>query len=127
MYHILKWINEEKSACTHLKGLANKMAEELDQIRETTSPLITIGSNSSSMATAGTSLGHNTVSQISLYFIRTDNQGRVRRVQQVSVPEPGWFNFSVPGPGWFNFSVPGWFNFSVPWRVGLIFRTRALQ
>jgi hypothetical protein len=64
MYDILKWINEEKSARTHLKGLANKMAEELDQIRETTSPLLTIGSNSSSMTTAGTSLGHNTVSKI---------------------------------------------------------------
>ena len=64
MYDILKWINEEKSARTHLKGLANKMAEELDQIRETTSPLLTIGSNSSSMTTAGTSLGHNTVSKL---------------------------------------------------------------
>lgn len=62
MYDILKWINEEKSARSHLKGLANKMAEELDQIRETTSPLLTIGSTSSSMTTAGTSLGHNTVS-----------------------------------------------------------------
>lgn len=65
MYDILKWINEEKSARSHLKGLANKMAEELDQIRETTSPLLTIGSTSSSMTTAGTSLGHNTVSFIS--------------------------------------------------------------
>ena len=62
MYDILKWINEEKSARSHLKGLANKMAEELDQIRETTSPLLTIGSTSSSMNAAGTSLGHNTVS-----------------------------------------------------------------
>lgn len=62
MYDILKWINEEKSARSHLKGLANKMAEELDQIRESTSPLLTIGSTSSSMNTAGTSLGHNTVS-----------------------------------------------------------------
>ena len=61
MYDILKWINEEKSARSHLKGLANKMAEELDQIRESTSPLLTIGSTSSSMNTAGTSLGHNTV------------------------------------------------------------------
>ena len=59
MYDILKWINEEKSARSHLKGLANKMAEELDQIRESTSPLLTFGSTSSSMATAGTSLGHN--------------------------------------------------------------------
>jgi hypothetical protein len=67
MYDILKWINEEKSARTHLKGLANKMAEELDQIRETTSPLLTIGSTSSSMTTAGTSLGHNTVSKVSIY------------------------------------------------------------
>lgn len=62
MYDILKWINEEKSARSHLKGLANKMAEELDQIRETTSPLLTVGSTSSSLTTAGTSLGHNTVS-----------------------------------------------------------------
>lgn len=62
MYDILKWINEEKSARSHLKGLANKMAEELDQIRETTSPLLTIGSTSSSMNIAGTTLGHNTVS-----------------------------------------------------------------
>lgn len=61
MYDILKWINEEKSARSHLKGLANKMAEELDQIRETTSPLLNIGSTSSSMNAAGTSLGHNTV------------------------------------------------------------------
>ncbi|CAF1093687.1 unnamed protein product [Adineta ricciae] len=60
MYDILKWINEEKSARSHLKGLANKMAEELDQIRETTSPLLNIGSTSSSMNAAGTSLGHNT-------------------------------------------------------------------
>lgn len=64
MYDILKWINEEKSARSHLKGLANKMAEELDQIRETTSPLLTIGSTSSSMTTAGTNLGHNTVELI---------------------------------------------------------------
>ena len=62
MYDILKWINEEKSARSHLKGLANKMAEELDQIRESTNPLLTIGSTSSSMNTAGTGLGHNTVS-----------------------------------------------------------------
>jgi len=62
MYDILKWINEEKSARSHLKGLANKMAEELDQIRETTNPLLTIGSTSSSMNAAGTGLGHNTVS-----------------------------------------------------------------
>lgn len=61
MYDILKWINEEKSARSHLKGLANKMAEELDQIRETTNPLLTIGSTSSSLATAGTSVTHNTV------------------------------------------------------------------
>ncbi|CAF1026594.1 unnamed protein product [Adineta steineri] len=60
MYDILKWINEEKSARSHLKGLANKMAEELDQIRETTSPLLNMGSTSSSMNTTGTSLGHNT-------------------------------------------------------------------
>jgi hypothetical protein len=79
MYDILKWINEEKSARSHLKGLANKMAEELDQIRETTSPLLTIGSTSSSMATAGTSLGHNTVSIMSLYLIRTHARDRVRR------------------------------------------------
>ncbi|CAF3609549.1 unnamed protein product [Rotaria sp. Silwood1] len=62
MYDILKWINEEKSARSHLKGLANKMAEELDQIRETTSPLLTIGSTSSSLTTTGTTLSHNTVS-----------------------------------------------------------------
>jgi hypothetical protein len=68
MYDILKWINEEKSARSHLKGLANKMAEELDQIRETTSPLLTIGSTSSSMTTAGTSLGHNTVSRDDYYY-----------------------------------------------------------
>jgi hypothetical protein len=67
MYDILKWINEEKSARSHLKGLANKMAEELDQIRETTSPLLTIGSTSSSMTTAGTSLGHNTVSLVGVF------------------------------------------------------------
>jgi len=60
MYDILKWINEEKSARSHLKGLANKMAEELDQIRENTNPLLMIGSNSSSMTTAGMGLGHNT-------------------------------------------------------------------
>ncbi len=72
MYDILKWINEEKSARSHLKGLANKMAEELDQIRETTNPLLTIGSTSSSMTTAGTSLGHNTVSLISRYFIQAE-------------------------------------------------------
>ncbi|CAF3715488.1 unnamed protein product [Rotaria socialis] len=60
MYDILKWINEEKSARSHLKGLANKMAEELDQIRETTSPLLTIGSTSSSLTTAGASVVHNT-------------------------------------------------------------------
>ena len=64
MYDILKWINEEKSARSHLKGLANKMAEELDQIRETTSPLLTVGSTSSSMTTAGTSTGHNTVRRL---------------------------------------------------------------
>lgn len=63
MYDILKWINEEKSARSHLKGLANKMAEELDQIRESTTPLLTIGSTSSSMNNAGTTLGHNTVIQ----------------------------------------------------------------
>ena len=68
MYDILKWINEEKSARSHLKGLANKMAEELDQIRETTSPLLTIGSTSSSMTTAGTGLGHNTVSNEHFLF-----------------------------------------------------------
>ena len=63
MYDILKWINEEKSARSHLKGLANKMAEELDQIRESTNPgLNAIGSNSSAMNTTGTGLGHNTVS-----------------------------------------------------------------
>ena len=70
MYDILKWINEEKSARSHLKGLANKMAEELDQIRETTSPLLTIGSTSSSMTTAGTGLGHNTVSTKGYSFSR---------------------------------------------------------
>jgi hypothetical protein len=67
MYDILKWINEEKSARSHLKGLANKMAEELDQIRETTSPLLNIGSTSSSMTTAGTSLGHNTVRNFTIF------------------------------------------------------------
>ena len=63
MYDILKWINEEKSARSHLKGLANKMAEELDQIRETTNPLLNAGSTSSAM---NTSLGHNTVRRTTL-------------------------------------------------------------
>ncbi|CAF0784390.1 unnamed protein product [Didymodactylos carnosus] len=52
VYDILKWISEEKTARTHLKGLASKMAEELDTIRETgclTSPL-----------TSSSSAGHNT-------------------------------------------------------------------
>ncbi len=97
MYDILKWINEEKSARSHLKGLANKMAEELDQIRETTSPLITIGSTSSSMATAGTSLGHNTVSLISLYCIPTDKQNRVRP-SGTRIVEPGPNSNRDPGP-----------------------------
>ena len=62
MYDILKWINEEKNARSHLKGLANRMAEELDRIRETTSPLLTVSSSTaSSMNTTGTTLGHNTV------------------------------------------------------------------
>ena len=68
MYDILKWINEEKSARSHLKGLANKMAEELDQIRENTNPLLMIGSNSSSMTTAGMGLGHNTVRNIDCFL-----------------------------------------------------------